>query len=67
MADSSDDRESRRYKQALNDTLQQLDYCIGYLVGIHKNRIARQLAHNRAYIREELMKLDKQPLPTSRA
>ena len=44
-----------RYKQAANDALQQLDWCIGYLVGLRKEKVASTIARNRAYIREQLM------------
>lgn len=41
-----------------------LDWCIGYLVGSHKDKIASQLARNRAYIREQLMHEPAEPVPT---
>ena len=47
--------EAERYKQAANDALQQLDWCIGYLVGMRKQKVASTIARNRAYIREQLM------------
>jgi hypothetical protein len=56
--------EMERYKQAAEDALGQLDWCIGYLHGIHKERISAQLAKNRAYIRRELMGEAQEPLPS---
>ncbi len=57
------DREER-YRQAAEDALQQLDWCIGYLHGIRKTPISRQLAKNRSYIKRNLMKEAQEPLPT---
>lgn len=57
------DREER-YRQAAEDALQQLDWCIGYLHGINKGPISRQLAKNRTYIKRNLMKEAEEPLPT---
>jgi len=53
-----------RYRQAAEDALQQLDWCIGYLHGIRKGKISRQLARNRAYIKRNLMREPAEPLPT---
>jgi hypothetical protein len=53
-----------RYRQAAEDALGQLDWCIGYLHGIHKNRISTQLAKNRAYIRKQLLQEAQEPLPS---
>ena len=58
--------ETERYRQAADDALQQLDWCIGYLHGIRKARISRALAHNRNVIRTHLLKRPEQPLPTTR-
>lgn len=57
------DREER-YRQAAEDALQQLDWCIGYLHGIRKNSISTQLAKNRSFIKRNLMKEAQEPLPT---
>ena len=57
------DREER-YRQAAQDALQQLDWCIGYLHGIHKTSISTQLAKNRTYIKRNLMHEAREPLPT---
>jgi hypothetical protein len=59
---ASDSEE--RYRQAAEDALQQLDWCIGYLHGIHKTPISRQLAKNRTYIKRNLMREATGPLPT---
>jgi hypothetical protein len=57
------DREER-YRQAAEDALQQLDWCIGYLHGINKTSISKQLAKNRTYIKSNLMNEAPEPLPT---
>ena len=57
------DREER-YRQAAEDALQQLDWCIGYLHGIKKTPISRQLAKNRGYIKRNLLKQASEALPT---
>ena len=56
--------EADRYRRAAEDALQQLDWTIGYLHGIHKVEISRALARNRSFIRRELMKQPEEPLPT---
>lgn len=43
-----------------------VDWCIGYMVGTHKNSIASQLARNRKYIREQLLDEPAEPVPTSK-
>ena len=68
MAEGSSDRaheDVERYRRAAEDTLQQLDWCIGYLHGIRKIGIAKALARNRGYIRTNLMGLPEEPLPTA--
>jgi len=57
------EREVERYRQAAEDALQQLDWCIGYLHGIRKMDVSRALAKNRSYIRRQLLKREEQPLP----
>jgi hypothetical protein len=59
-------QEAERYRQAAEDALQQLDWCIGYLHGIRKVRISRALAHNRGLIRTHLLERPEEPLPTAR-
>jgi hypothetical protein len=63
--DDDDDRneELERYRQAAEDALQQLEWCIGYLHGIKKVGISRALARNRAHIRTELLRRPEQPVP----
>lgn len=58
--------ETERYRRAAQDALQQLDWCIGYIHGIRKPRIARALARNRSVIRMNLLREPEQPLPTTR-
>ena len=50
-----DDDELERWRQAAEDALQQLDWCIGYLHGIRKNSEAKILARNRAVIRTHIL------------
>jgi hypothetical protein len=57
------ENELGRYRQASEDTLQQLDWCIGYLSGSGRGAVARSLSRNRAYIRTHLLKRAEQPLP----
>ena len=59
--------ELERYRQASEDALQQLDWCIGYLHGSHRVPIARSLAHNRAFIRTRLLRRPEEPVPSQRA
>jgi hypothetical protein len=63
-ADRPKQEEADRYRQAAEDALQQLDWAIGYLHGIHKTDISRALAKNRSYIRKRLMGREEQALPT---
>jgi hypothetical protein len=56
--------ETERYRHAAEDALQQLDWCIGYLHGINKGKISRQLARNRAFIKRNLMHEPVEPTPT---
>jgi hypothetical protein len=74
MARGDDDRRDRdrdqdrdgdveRYRQAAEDALQQLDWCIGYLHGIRKLDVSRALAKNRSYIRRQLLQREEEPLP----
>jgi hypothetical protein len=61
--DRDRDSEVERYRQATEDALQQLDWCIGYLHGIRKLEVSRALARNRSYIRSKLLEREEQPLP----
>jgi hypothetical protein len=56
--------ETERYRRAAEDALQQLDWAIGYLHGIHRARISRALAKNRTYIRRNLLGEAEEPTPT---
>jgi len=59
----SKQNEADRYKQAAEDALQQLDWTIGYLHGIHKTDISKALAKNRSYIRRNLLGEAEEPMP----
>jgi hypothetical protein len=61
--DRDRDGEVERYRQAAEDALQQLDWCIGYLHGIRKLDVSRALAKNRSYIRRQLLQREEEPLP----
>lgn len=56
--------EADRYEKAATHALEMLDWCIGYLVGAHKDRIASRLAANRRYIKRNLMREPEEPVPT---
>ena len=58
--------DADRYKEAATQALEMLDWCIGYMVGTRKERIAGQLAQNRSYIRRQLMNKPAEPMPTSK-
>jgi hypothetical protein len=55
--------EADRYRKAAEDALQQLDWAIGYLHGIHKVEISKALAKNRSHIRKQLMGRSEEPMP----
>jgi hypothetical protein len=61
------ENEVERYRRASEDTLQQLDWCIGYMCGTGRIAVARSLSKNRSYIRTDLLKRAEQPLPTEQA
>jgi hypothetical protein len=46
--------DAERYREAAEATLEQLDWCIGYLHRIRKPALADALARNRAEIRRRL-------------
>jgi ribosome-binding protein aMBF1 (putative translation factor) len=56
--------QMERYRQAVEDALQQLDWCIGYLHGSGKTAIAQTLSKNRAFIRTHLLKRPEEPVPS---
>ena len=55
--------DTERFRQAAEDALQQLDWCIGYLHGIRKLDISKALAKNRSQIRSQLLEVAEQPVP----
>ena len=57
-------KDEELYRRAAEDALQQLDWAIGYLHGIHKTEISKALAKNRSHIRQRLLGKDKQPDPS---
>jgi hypothetical protein len=69
MVDAAEHRklqqEADRYRQAAQDALEQLDWCIGYLHGSRKSGIAAALGRNRAHIRKSLLHEPEQPTPTN--
>ncbi|MBV9604771.1 MAG: hypothetical protein JO027_06680 [Solirubrobacterales bacterium] len=66
MARDDNGDETDRYRQAATDALEQLDWCIGYLHGIHKTKVSSQLAKNRAFIKKNLLKQAVEPMPTEK-
>jgi hypothetical protein len=58
-------KEVDRYRTACEDTLQQLDWCIGYFTGCNKRGLAKSLAANRSAIRRHLLHREEQALPAS--
>jgi hypothetical protein len=64
--DSSKQAEADRYRRAAEDALQQLDWTIGYLHGIHKTQISKVLAQNRSFIRKQLMKEPDEGMPAQK-
>ncbi len=52
-----------RYRSAAEDTLQQLDWCIGYLAGCHKGQVAKVLSANRSHIRRQYLRRPEQAPP----
>lgn len=57
-------QESERYRQAAENALGQLDWCIDYLHRIRKTAISAQLAKNRAHIRRQLTREADDALPS---
>ena len=57
-------QEVNRYRTAAEDSLQQLDWCIGYFTGSNKSKLAKSLSSNRSYIRRHLMKREEVAVPT---
>ena len=57
-------QEVDRYRTATEDALQQLDWCIGYFVGVNKSGLAESLGANRSYIRRHLLHREEAATPT---
>ncbi len=66
-SDTGMSSDTERYRQAAEDALQQIDWCIGYLHGIRKTKLSQQLAKNRNFIKSNLMHETTEPLPTETA
>jgi hypothetical protein len=58
-------KDEELYRRAAEDALQQLDWAIGYLHGIHKTEISKALAKNRSQIRQRLLGEDAEPDPSA--
>lgn len=58
-------KDEELYRRAAEDALQQLDWAIGYLHGIHKTSISKALAKNRTHIRQRLLGEDAEPDPSA--
>ena len=56
--------DAERYRRAAEDALQQLEWTIGYIHGIHRWQVSRALARNRTYIRRNLLGAAGEPSPT---
>jgi hypothetical protein len=63
---SAEDANVSRYRRAAADSLEQLDWCIGYLQGIGRTKVASALSHNRSVIRSQLIRQPAEPLPSER-
>jgi hypothetical protein len=59
--------ETELYRQAAEDSLQLLDWSIGYLYGIRKGPEAFALSRGRQLIRTNLLGRQKQVTPTDEA
>ena len=51
--------EIARYRQAAEETLHQLDWCVNYLHRIRRDDIARVIEKNRSFIRREMNRAGK--------
>ena len=54
-----------RYRTACEDTLQQLDWCIGYFTGCNKRGLAKALSANRSSIRRNLLHRPELGMPVN--
>jgi len=64
MASNGNQQAAEGYRRATEDLFQQLDWCIGYLHGIRRGKVANVLAKNRSYIREEILDQPEEPVPS---
>lgn len=55
--------ERDRYRAAMQDTLEQVDWCIGYFTARRMPGLAQRLSANRGHIRTDLLGRAEQPLP----
>jgi len=58
-------RDVELYRSAMEECLQQLNWCIGYFAGSNKSRLARALGTNVGYIRRNLLDRDVPAMPAS--
>ena len=58
--------ELDRYRAAAQDTLEQVDWCIGYFTARKLNGPAATLSRNRELVRTDLLGRAEQPLPGPR-
>ena len=56
--------EVERYRSAAEDALQQLDWCIGYLAGCQKGKVAKVLSANRSQIRRQYLRRPEEAQPS---
>jgi hypothetical protein len=61
-----EDANPNGYRQVVADALEQLDWCIGYLHGIGRTKVANVLAHNRSVIRSQIIRRPAEPLLSER-
>lgn len=59
--------ELERYRAAAQDTLEQVDWCIGYFTARKLTGPAARLSRNRGLVRTDLLGRAEQPLPGPRA
>jgi hypothetical protein len=57
--------EVDRYRTASEDTLQQINWCIGYFTATKNARIANSLSATRDHIRSNLLGQAPQSVPTT--
>jgi hypothetical protein len=57
-------QDENQYRRAAEDCLEQLDWCIGYLHGIRKTKVAAVLPKNRGYIKRSIMREAQAPMPS---